>query len=48
MPKKAAQPIVTEHAKQTPFEQFKAALGQIVAVPKSSLPSKTQKKLRKR
>jgi hypothetical protein len=44
--KLATQPIVIDKDGQTPFERFKAALSQIVAVPKSSL-LKPQKKSKK-
>jgi hypothetical protein len=36
-----------KNAGQTPFDRFKAALSQIVAVPKSSLPKSTKKPKKK-
>ena len=41
------QPTTVSKTNQTPFDRFKAALAQVVAVPKSSLPQ-THKKTRKK
>ena len=43
----AQQPIKTAQTNQTPFERFKTALSQILAVPKSSLTKPTKKSIKK-